>query len=97
MNNGDPFRFDTFAIDAFGNRVRIGLSYAETLEFERLDACEPVDADGHPIPWHAQSRTVREAEDRWFELYRQHEDARFRLISAQRLHRVFSPTLAQSR
>jgi hypothetical protein len=77
MSN-DNHPFHTFALDAFGNRVRVGLSYAETLEFERLDA------NGNPVPWEAQDEAVRRTEDRWFELYRKHEDARFRLIEAAR-------------
>jgi hypothetical protein len=72
-NDNDPFH--TFALDAFGNRVRVGLTYAETLEFERLDALEPLDEAGNPLPWDAQSETVRRSEDRWFELYRKHESA----------------------
>jgi hypothetical protein len=78
----DNHPFDTFALDAFGNRVRVGLSYAETLEFERLDALEPVDAQGNPLPWDAQNEAVRRSEDRWFELYRKHEDARLHLVNA---------------
>jgi hypothetical protein len=83
-NDNQPFH--TFAIDAFGNRVRIGLTYAETLEFERLDALEPLDGNGNPLPWDAQSEAVRRAEDRWFELYRKHEAARFGLVETARPH-----------
>ena len=79
-NDNSPFH--TFALDAFGNRVRVGLTYAETLEFERLDALEPLDAQGNPLPWDIQSEAVRCAEDRWFELYRKHEAARFQLLEA---------------
>ena len=79
-NDNQPFV--TFAIDAYGNRVRIGLTYAETLEFEQLDAAEPLDHQGNPLPWDAQNESVRQSEDRWFELYRKHEAARFQLIEA---------------
>jgi len=68
-----------FTVDAQGRRVRVGLSWDETLEFERLDAREPLDHHGRPIPWYAQSAAIRRSEDRWFELYRKHEDARQRL------------------
>lgn len=68
-----------FTVDAQGNRVRVGLSLHETLEFERLDAREPLDHRGKPIPWYAQSEAIRRSEDRWFELYRKHEDARLKL------------------
>ena len=91
-NDNHPFH--TFALDAFGNRVRVGLTYAETLEFERLDALEPLDAKGNPVPWEAQSEAVRRAEDRWFELYRKHEAARSELLDAMRPHRVLLRSLA---
>jgi hypothetical protein len=83
-NDNHPFH--TFALDAFGNRVRVGLTFAETLEFERLDALEPLDGEGNPLPWDCQSEAVRRSEDRWFELYRKHEDARLRLAEAGRPH-----------
>jgi hypothetical protein len=83
-NDNDPFQ--TFALDAFGHRVRLGLTYAETLEFERLDANEPVDEQGNPLPWDAQSEAVRRSEDRWFELYRKHEAARMQLVEAVKPH-----------
>ena len=76
----------TFALDAFGNRVRVGLTWAETLEFERLDALEPLDAQGNPLPWDAQSEAIRRSEDRWFELYRKHEAARLPLVEAGKPH-----------
>ena len=68
-----------FTADAQGRRVRVGLTSDETLEFERLDAREPLDCHGQPIPWYAQSTAIRRSEDRWFELYRKHEEARQRL------------------
>ena len=83
-NDNHPFH--TFALDAFGNRLRVGLTYAETLEFERLDAQEPLDEQGNPLPWHAQSEAVRRSEDRWFELYRKHEAARLQLVEAAKPH-----------
>jgi hypothetical protein len=82
----DNYPFHTFALDAFGNRVRVGLTFAETLEFERLDALEPLDAEGNPLPWESQSEAVRRSEDRWFELYRKHEAARLQLLEAGRPH-----------
>lgn len=83
-NDNHPYH--TFALDAFGNRVRVGLTYAETLEFERLDALEPLDEQGNPLPWDAQSEQVRRSEDRWFELYRKHEAARLHLVEAAKPH-----------
>jgi hypothetical protein len=68
-----------FTADAQGRRIRVGLTSDETLEFERLDAREPLDRHGQPIPWYAQSAAIRRSEDRWFELYRKHEEARLKL------------------
>lgn len=82
----DNHRFHTFALDAFGNRVRVGLTFAETLEFERLDTLEPIDSEGNPVPWDAQNEAMRRSEDRWFELYRKHEAARLQLVEAGRPH-----------
>lgn len=83
-NDNHPFH--TFALDAFGNRVRVGLTYAETIEFERLDALEPLDTHGNPLAWDRQNEAVRRSEDRWFELYRKHEEARLQLVEAGRPH-----------
>jgi len=90
----DNHPFNTFAIDAFGNRVRVGLTHAETLEFEQLDAAEPLDHEGNPLPWDAQSESVRRSEDRWFELYRKHEAARFQLAEASKPHLTRSRTFS---
>jgi hypothetical protein len=93
-NDNQPFH--TFALDAFGNRVRVGLTFAETLEFERLDALEPLDEAGNPLPWDAQSEAVRRSEDRWFELYRKHESALAQLAD-QAQPKVARPRSAFSR
>lgn len=87
-NDNQPFH--TFALDAFGNRVRVGLTYAETLEFEQLDTAEPLDHQGNPLPWDAQNEAMRRSEDRWFELYRKHEAARFQLIETSKPYLVRS-------
>ena len=54
---------DSIAIDAFGNRVLIGLSAEETEEFTRLDAiiCE----------------TEPSLQQRWLDLYEKHETANY--------------------
>ena len=83
-----------FTVDAQGRRVRVGLSWDETLEFERLDAREPMDHRGQPIPWYAQSAAIRRSEDRWFELYRKHEEARLRL--ERKIASPRSPRYAQT-
>jgi hypothetical protein len=94
-NDNHPFQ--TFALDAFGNRVRIGLTFAETSEFEHLDAHEPVDQHGNPLPWDGQSEAMRRQEDRWFELYRKHEAARLALLEVKRPHLARSPSFSARR
>jgi hypothetical protein len=92
MINDDPFH--TFALDAFGNRVRIGLTFAETVEFDALNAEESTDSVGGPLPWHSQDEAIPRREDRWFELYRKHEAARYAVIRSKRPHMVLSPVFA---
>jgi hypothetical protein len=61
---------DSFAIDALGNRVLIGLSAEETKEFTRLDAiiCE----------------TEPQQQQRWLDLYEKHETARRRFLTSNK-------------
>lgn len=89
--------FNTFALDAFGNRVRIGLTFAETIEFDYLDAREPVDQHGNPLAWDVQNDMTRRLEDRWFELYRKHETACLALVEARSPHLARSPSLSSPR
>jgi hypothetical protein len=97
MTNNNHHRFQTFTLDAYGNRVRVGLTFAETLEFERLDALEPIDGEGNPVPWDAQNEAMRRSEDRWFELYRKHEAARLQLVETGRPHLARSRAFSSRR
>jgi hypothetical protein len=54
-----------------GRRVMVGLTAAETVEFERIDAQLPLNAK--PV-WPDTANTP--TEDRWLELYTKHEIAR---------------------
>jgi hypothetical protein len=71
---------DSFAIDALGNRVLIGLSADETEEFLGLDAviCEtgPLLADSDD--WYGPR------ERRWLALYEKHETARRRFLTSSK-------------
>lgn len=64
MTHNDPFH--TFALDAFGNRIRIGLTFAETVEYDALSAAEPTDTGVASLPWYSQDDSIRHREDRWF-------------------------------
>jgi hypothetical protein len=69
MHNDD----DSYAIDADGNRVLIGLTAAETAEFRILDQAISV----HPPLSDTPRETWTRPEDRrWLELYEKHEAAR---------------------
>lgn len=54
-----------------GQRVLVGLTAAETTEFERLDASIPLNAK--PV-WPDTANSA--PEDRWLELYTKHDIAR---------------------
>lgn len=64
---------DSYQIDTFGNRVLIGLSTEETVEFLQLDESISARAARPDISgdewYHPEDR-------RWLELYEKHEDAR---------------------
>jgi hypothetical protein len=61
------------ARDIFGRRVLIGLSYAETHEFETLDAEPPLDQHGQPLRWETDDRSFPPGQARWLELYKKHQ------------------------
>lgn len=64
---------DNYQIDTDGNRVLIGLTADETVEFLQLDEA----ISGHPaIPDMSHDEWYRPEERRWLELYEKHETAR---------------------
>ncbi|MEH2477523.1 hypothetical protein V1282_000880 [Nitrobacteraceae bacterium AZCC 2146] len=64
---------DRYEMDCAGNRVLIGLSAEETLEFIRLD--EAI-SDSRPLPGVSHDKWMRTEDRRWLELYEKHETAR---------------------
>ena len=70
---------DSFAIDAFGNRVLIGLSVEETEEFLRLDA---VIGSTGPLLDESTDDWYGPKERRWLELFEKHETARRRFLKS---------------
>jgi hypothetical protein len=60
-------------VDPQGRRVLIGLSAAETREFEALDSLSP--ADGEEIGWTFGGEPTTRREKRWLELYTRHNEA----------------------
>lgn len=70
--------------DIFGRQVLVGLTYAETQEFELLDAAPPIDENGHVLDWETDERSFPPNQSRWLELYKKHQAARTRQDNDQR-------------
>jgi hypothetical protein len=60
-------------IDANGRRVLVGLTSAETREFETLDSLPP--ADGDRVAWTFGGMPTTSRERRWLQLYTKHDEA----------------------
>ncbi len=65
---------DQYGLDREGRRVLIGLSFDETVEFERLDASLPFDGL-HVWPDLSEDIPLLPIEVRWRELWAKHEVA----------------------
>ena len=63
-----------YFIDGQGDRVLIGLSLAETAEFEALDL-SPVEPSAGPVGMDLPVASPRAEDTRWIELYSRHEEA----------------------
>ena len=60
-------------VDSNGRRVLIGLTSAETREFETLDSLSP--ADGDRVAWTFDGVPTTSREKRWLQLYTKHDEA----------------------
>jgi hypothetical protein len=58
--------------DILGRRILVGLTYAETCEFERLSELPPIDEFGQLLPWETDENSFPPSEWRWLELYKKH-------------------------
>ena len=70
--------------DIFGRKVLVGLTYAETHEFELLDAAPPIDEHGRILDWETDEASFPPNQARWLELYKKHQAACTRLDNDQR-------------
>ena len=61
--------------DVLGRKTLIGLTYAETREFELLDAEQPVDDHGTLLGWELEEQSFPPNQARWLELYKKHQSA----------------------
>jgi hypothetical protein len=64
---------DRHIIDATGRRVLVGLTSAETREFETLDSLPP--SDGDCVAWTFDGVPTTGREKRWLQLYTKHDEA----------------------
>ena len=67
--------------DIFGRKVLVGLTCAETHEFEMLDAAPPIDEHGRILDLETDEDSFPPSQTRWLELYKKHQAARARLDS----------------
>jgi hypothetical protein len=71
----------SYSRDIFGRTVLTGLTYAETHEFELLDAEPPVDERSDLLGWEIDEKSFPLNQARWLELYKKHQAACARLHS----------------
>ena len=64
-----------YIVDDAGQRILVGLTIEETLEFERLDSPAPFGSCGERVIWNARDTGSERPEPRWLELYTKHERA----------------------
>ena len=60
-------------LDENGRRVLVGLTSAETREFETLDSLSP--SDGDRVAWTFNGVPTTGREKRWLQLYTKHDEA----------------------
>jgi hypothetical protein len=65
----------SYSRDIFGRQVLIGLTFAETHEFELLDAEPPIDEHGQLLRWETDDRSFPPSQAGWLELYKKHQAA----------------------
>ncbi|WP_375415499.1 hypothetical protein [uncultured Bradyrhizobium sp.] len=69
------FLVEPYDVDENGRRVLLGLTSAETREFETLDSLAPSDGNGDGIAWTFGGDPTTSREKRWLQLYTKHEEA----------------------
>ena len=55
----------SYTRDIFGRQILIGLTLAETPEFELLDAETPIDEHGQLLRWETDERSFPAGQARW--------------------------------
>lgn len=72
LGNDSPRRY---FVDGNGQRVLVGLTIEETLEFETLDSLAALGWRGGHVLWEESGLPANKQQTRWLELYAQHERA----------------------
>jgi hypothetical protein len=76
-------RWRSHSRDFLAQQVLTGLTFAETREFELLDAEPPIDEHGHLLRWEIDDKSFPPNQTRWLELYKKHRAACSRLDNDQ--------------
>jgi hypothetical protein len=74
LNDLSPI-WQPYSRDIFGRLVLAGLTFAETQEFELLDATPPNDEFGHLLRWETDESSFPPNQRRWLELFNKHRAA----------------------
>jgi hypothetical protein len=82
---------ERYSIDPQRRRVMVGLSAAETREFEALDSQSP--SDGEEIGWTFGGEPTTGREKRWLVLYTRHNEASRALNGGDNLAAARRPRL----
>jgi hypothetical protein len=72
---------ENFVLDVHGNRVLIGLTFEETLEFNRLE--RHINETG-PFPHITRDEWHRSEEKRWLELWDKHQAAKVPFVRSSK-------------
>ena len=71
---------EDFVLDGDGNRVLIGLTFGETIEFNRLE--RHINETG-PFPLISRDEWLRSEEKRWLELWDKHQAAKLPFLHSR--------------
>ncbi len=64
-----------YMVDAAGQRVLVGLTIEETIEFEQLDSPASRRLSNGQVLWNGRDVSPTKPEQRWLELYAKHDRA----------------------
>lgn len=80
-----------YMVDAAGQRVLVGLTIEETIEFERLDSPAARRLTNGQVLWDGRDVVPSKPDQRWLELYAKHERAWREWMDESRLRPDWQP------